>query len=103
MAYRRRSLAEGMLVEASVEARVLRLRLLTLDASVLLLPTGPTATTSVQPGAATRGSELNGSALDGLPEATRRIDEGARLLARARRNRPVPRRMRAWNSEHPAD
>jgi hypothetical protein len=98
VAYRRRSLAEGMLVEASVEARVLRLRLLTLDATVLLLPADSAPSPGVHPVRATP----RGTALDGLPEATRRIDEGSRLLAQARRRRPLPRTMRAWDS-HPTD
>jgi hypothetical protein len=81
-------------VEASILARLLRIKLLRLDATVLVIPadaTGPwisprapreqaPALPPVGPPASGRGRLL---------DAVRCLDEGAELLARARRNRSL--------------
>jgi len=72
-------LSEGTLVEASVVGRVLGVRVLTLDAVVLLSPAAtpqaPAAPRPLLPGRR------------GLAEAVRRIEEGEEVLAEARRLR----------------
>jgi len=84
-----------MLVEASIVARLLRVRLLTLDASVLVLPAGlePSALPAALPGES-RGVETPsrrppaaGNPRRRLADAMRSIDEGAAALAKARQNR----------------
>ena len=81
---RARRLSEGAVVEASVTARLLRWKLLTLDASVLLLPANapPAETGIVTPPrdawsrrAATRRR---------LSDALRNLDQAEHELARAR-------------------
>jgi hypothetical protein len=74
-------LSEGTLVEASVVGRVLGVRILRIDAVVLLSPAVPppvsaTPAPSVRP----RPGRLAG--------ALRSIEEGAELLAEARRHHP---------------
>lgn len=69
---RRRRLSEGMLVEASIIARVLGAKLLSLEASIVVLPAAPRAA----PVARGRG----------LADAVRSLDEGAAILDEARRN-----------------
>jgi hypothetical protein len=86
------SLAGGTLVEASIVARLLRIRLLTLDASVLLLPA--VAESSASPTAAYLDAPRSrppptGSPRRRLSDAMRSIEEGAADLARARRNRAM--------------
>ena len=72
-------LSEGTLVEASVVGRVLGVRVLTLDAVVLLSPAAtPQAPAPPRP-------LLPGRR--GLAEAVRRIEEGEEVLAEARRLR----------------
>ena len=72
-------LSEGTLVEASVVARVLGVRVLTLDAVVLLSPAAtPRAPASPRPLLPARR---------GLAGAVRSIEEGAEVLAEARRLR----------------
>jgi hypothetical protein len=91
---RRRRPSDGILVEASILARLLGIRLLTLDATVVLVPADVPA-----PSAAPRDSPVRTSAPSpGLPparsgavggrlaDAVRTINEGAELLAEARRN-----------------
>jgi hypothetical protein len=89
---RQRRLSDGVLLEASVFGRVLGVRLLTLRATVVLAPADVTAA---------RADHGRPSGGDGRParlaparrraggrelaEAVRRIDEGAELLAEARR------------------
>lgn len=68
-----RRLSEGGVVQASVRARLLRIPLLRLDATVVLMPAAITAPSSALTGA------------DGLAEAVRSINEGAEILAHARR------------------
>jgi hypothetical protein len=92
---RRKRLSEGVLVEAFVVARLLGLRLLKLDATVVLMPADV---------AARSAAPLDPPALDGLPptrlypagrglaEAIRHINEGEELLAEARHNGAYPAR-----------
>jgi hypothetical protein len=90
---RRRRLSDGVLVEASVLARVLGVRLLTVRATVVLAPADVTAASSTDRDpaapAAARSSDVAPARRrargHGLAEAVRRIDEGAELLAAARR------------------
>jgi hypothetical protein len=90
---RRRRLSDGVLLEASVLGRVLGVRILTLRATVVLAPasvTAPTPADADPPGrvdarqsrAAPARRRAGGRE---LAEAVRRIDEGAELLAEARR------------------
>src|SRR4051794_23283805 len=51
---RRRRLSDGVLVDASIHARLLGLRLLTLDASVVLVPAEVSATPRAAPAPARR-------------------------------------------------
>jgi hypothetical protein len=69
-----RRLSEGALVQASVRARLLRIPLLRLDATVVLMP------------AAIRAPSSALAAGDGLAEAVRSINDGAEVLAQVRRN-----------------
>jgi hypothetical protein len=78
-------LSEGTLVEASVVARVLGIRLLTVDAIVVLSPAAPARATPVA-GPAPPASRPAGR---GLARAVRSIEEGAQLLEEARRQRGV--------------
>jgi len=91
---RRSRLADGVLVEALVLGRVLGVKLLTLRASVVLAPAEVTAASSAQRALGVRpdgppsrtAPARRPAAGSGLAEAVRRIDEGAELLAEARRN-----------------
>ena len=86
-------LSGGMLIEASILARLLKLQLLTLDASVLLLPAGLSSSTPpIAPSPERRdptepkrrrSSTSRGSR---LVDATRCIDEATEFLASARQN-----------------
>jgi hypothetical protein len=97
---RRKRLSDGVLVEAIVLGRVLGLKLLTLRASVVLAPAemaSPTAAhraASVPPAARSSRLAPVRRPLTGrrLAEAVRHIDEGAELLAEARRNGVDPQR-----------
>jgi hypothetical protein len=91
---RRRRLSEGILVEASVLARLLGIRLLKLDATVVLTP-AETAARSAAPRdppalESARASNLPPTRLypagRGLAEAIRHINEGEELLAEARQD-----------------
>lgn len=98
---RRRRPSDGLVVEASILARLLGIRLLKLDATVVIVPADVTA-----PSSAARVSPLPAVAPSpralpdrqpagvggGLAEAIRRIDEGAAILAAVRANRSVRRR-----------
>jgi hypothetical protein len=92
---RRRRLSGGVLVEASILARVLGVRLLTLDATVVLVPADVTAPSSAPHDPPLRASARplgvpptrSGAAGRSLAEAVRSINEGAELLAEARRKR----------------
>ncbi len=82
-----------MLVEASVLARVLGMRVLSLDATVVVVPAqvgtlspglqDPTPTVARSSRVAPARSRVAGPR---LAEAVRSINEGAELLAQARRN-----------------
>jgi len=90
---RRKRLSEGTLVEASVVARLLGMRLLKLDATVVLMPADV---------AAQSAAPHDPPALDGLPparlypagrglaEAIRHLNDGEELLAEARDNGARP-------------
>ena len=81
---RRRSLANGALVQASVRARLLGIPLLRLDATVVLVPAeieAPSSTPYVP--ARSFGSGAVGR---GLAEAVRSINEGGEILAEMRHN-----------------
>jgi hypothetical protein len=92
---RRRRVSDGILVEASVLARLLGLRLLTLDVTLVLVPAEVSAPA---PPSAARGLPAGASAGrygappartvpgGGLADAVRSINEGAEQLAEARRN-----------------
>jgi len=71
---RSRRLSEGALVQASVGARLLGIPLLRLDATVMLLPTATTISSSTV------------AAGNGLAEAVRSINDGAEVLAQVRRD-----------------
>lgn len=89
---RRKRLSEGVLVEASVVARLLGLRLLKLDATIMLMP----ADVAAQPAAPRDPPARDGIPPAGLPparlypagrglaEAVRHLNEGEELLAQAR-------------------
>jgi hypothetical protein len=91
---RRMRPSDGLVIEASILARLLRIRLLTLEATVVVLPADVTAPFSAPPDMRTRPSVRSAGALParsaasgrrGLAEAVRTIDEGAAILAEARR------------------
>ncbi len=84
---RTRRLSEGIAIEASVLARLLRFRLLTLDASILLLPAGapPAGGTATASGAASTRRTAPGRRLS---DAIRTIEEAEQGLARVGRTRP---------------
>jgi hypothetical protein len=91
---RKRRLSEGVLVEASILARLLGLRLLKLDATVVLMP----ADVAAQSAAPRDAPALEGfpptrlyPAGRGLAEAIRHLNEGEELLAEARQNGAGPR------------
>jgi hypothetical protein len=91
---RRRRLSEGVLVDASIRARLLGIRLLTIDATVVLAPadvTTPSVAAHDPPRRASvpsAGISRNRSPATGhgLAEAVRSINEGVELLAEARRD-----------------
>ena len=91
---RRKRLSEGVLAEATIRGRVLGIPLLRLDATVALVPAGVTASSAAthEPPARTtaRSSRVRQTSSraggGGLAEAVRSINEGAELLAEARRN-----------------
>jgi hypothetical protein len=99
---RRKRLSDGVLVEALVLGRVLGMRILTLRASVVLAPAEVTSPTSADravalpPAARPAGLVPARRPVAGrrLAEAVRRIDEGAQLLADARRNGVAGQRER---------
>ncbi len=92
---RARRPSDGVLVEASIVARLLGIRLLTLDATVALVPADVTPRTSSRaaspawtpPRPASVPPARSDATGRGLADAVRSINEGAELLAEARRNR----------------
>jgi hypothetical protein len=91
---RRRHLSEGVLVEARLRARLLGIRLLTIDATVVLAPadvTVPSVAAHDPPrraSARSSGISRSPSAATGhrLAEAVQSINEGMELLAATRRD-----------------
>jgi hypothetical protein len=89
---RRRRPSDGLVVEASIVARLLGIRLLKLDATVVIAPADVTAPSPAardplaRPPARSLDARPNrsGEVGRGLAEAVRSIDEGAALLAQAR-------------------
>jgi hypothetical protein len=94
---RRRRLSEGVVVEASILARLLGIRLLRLDATVVVVPAAVTAPPSgprdrQRLASAPRAGvprTRSGAAGHRLADAVRSIDEGAAILAEARRTGAV--------------
>jgi hypothetical protein len=85
----------GVLVEASILARLLGIRLLKLDATILIGPADVTASSPVRTGLRARKPPRRSEVPPapsaavvgrGLADAVRSINEGAELLAEARRN-----------------
>ena len=93
-------LAEGVLVEASILGRILGLRLLKLDMTVVLVPSRVIPLPSARrhrpahplPPVAGAGPPRRVAARRGLAEAVRSLEEGAELLAAARRDGARPGR-----------
>ena len=92
---RNRRLADGVLVDACILARVLGLRLLTLEARVTVLPADVTKPASARPDSQRPRTAVRSSAVDsgssgavgpGLADAVRCINEGAAILAEVRRD-----------------
>jgi hypothetical protein len=91
---RRRRLSEGVLVEATIRARLLGIRLLTIEATVALAPADLAAPSvgahDLPQRASVRSSGIsrNRSAATGhgLAEAVQSINEGMELLAATRRD-----------------
>jgi len=75
------ALSEGLVVEASVVARLFRVRLLEIDASLVVAPADVQGRTpAVRPRTLTRRPTIGA----GLVAAERAIDEGAASLAASR-------------------
>jgi hypothetical protein len=74
-----RPLSEGLLVEASIVARLLRIRLLTIDAKLIVAPAHVQRRTQTPVTLRTRGRRIG----TGLAEAQRMLDEGAAGVRRA--------------------
>ena len=86
---RRRRLSEGLVVEASIVARLFRFRLLAIDAGLVVSPARVAARSpAVAP--RTRPRAIGG----GLAAAERCLDEGAAHLAASRVSAPRPRARR---------
>ena len=90
---RRRRLSEGVLLEATIRARLLGLRLLTIDATVVLAPAEVAAPASAAQDLPPRAPLPPGRAWSraaatrqGLAEAVQSINEGRELLAATRRD-----------------
>jgi hypothetical protein len=97
---RSKRLSDATLVEASIAARLLGMRLLTLDATIALVPADVTApmpaiadealrvNRSARASSSSSGDSHRRSGPIGhrLADAARNLDEGARLLAEVRRN-----------------
>ena len=92
---RSRRLSDGVLVDASIRARLLGLRLLTVDATIVLAPadvrtTSPTAHSAPKrpaPQLSGPGPRRSVAAGPRLAQAVRSINEAADLLAETRRDR----------------
>jgi hypothetical protein len=92
---RSRRLSDGVLIDASLRARLLGLRLLTVDATIVLVPADVRATSpTAHPPAERQGPMSSGpaprrsvAAGPRLAQAVRSINEAADLLAESRRDR----------------
>jgi hypothetical protein len=97
---RRRRPSDGLVVEASIVARLLGIRLLKLDATVAIVPADVTAPSAARHEPRVRApGRSNGVPLArsapagrGLAEAVRRIDEGAAILAETNGRKPEEER-----------
>ena len=89
---RRSRRSDGVLVEASILARLLGIKLLTLDATVLVVPADLDAPS---PAPLPAPPPRRPPAGTGLAHAVRSLIEGAELLAEARRDHrgPTPRAL----------
>ena len=96
---RRRQPSDGLVVEASIVARLLRIRLLKLDATVVIVPADVTAPPAVVPHESRR--PVRSQIIDMEPprpvpvggvlgEAVQRINEAATIRAEARRRIAPP-------------
>ena len=90
---RRRRLSDGVLVDASIHARLLGLRLLTVDASIVLVPADVTGTSPAAHPPAQRPPRSSAlvprrtvAAGPRLAQAVRSINEAAEVLAETRRD-----------------
>jgi hypothetical protein len=91
---RRRRLSDGVLVDASLHARLLGLRLLTVDATIVLVPADVAGTSPTTHPAAQRSAPRplaaapmrSVAAGPRLAQAVRTINEAAELLAETRRD-----------------
>jgi len=97
---RSKRLSDATLVEASISARLLGMRLLTLDATIALVPADVTAPIAAVADGPLRGDRRahrstrssgdaqrrSGRVGQGLADAVRNLDEGAKLLAEVRRD-----------------
>ena len=83
---RRTRRSDGVLVEGSILARLLGIKLLTLDATIVVVPADVAAPSPAPP-------PRRPAAGTGLASAVKSINEGAELLAEVRRDdrRPVAR------------
>ncbi len=107
----RQTPARGTLIKGSILARVLGIRLLTLDATLVLVPTDVSAQPSVATdrlqGTSAPSSRPAARAIavgPGLEKAVWSISEGAALLAQSRRSRPLAgqsRQTRVQVTEEP--
>jgi hypothetical protein len=90
----RKRLSDGVLVDACIRARLLGIPLLKVEATIVLAPAGLTAAASplrdLPIGSSARPSRAASTrpehSRQALAEAVRTINEGAELLAEARRN-----------------
>jgi hypothetical protein len=91
---RRRRLSDGVLVDASIQARLLGLRLLTVDASIVLVPADVTGTSPAAHPPAQRPAPRSSAPVPRrtvaagprLAQAVRSINEAAEVLAETRRD-----------------
>ena len=91
---RRRRLSDGVLVDASIHARLLGLRLLTVDATIVLVPADVAGTSPADHPAPRRAAPRSSApaprrsvaAGPRLAQAVRTINEAAELLADTRRD-----------------